>query len=37
MARLGYSMTDIGLFLNQPIIKEFVRRCDYNNIDIVES
>ena len=39
MARLGYSMLEIGLFLNQPIIKEFVSRCDKSGInqDVVKA
>lgn len=31
LMRLGYSMTDIGLFLNQPIIKEVCREAQLNS------
>lgn len=38
LARLGYSMLEIGLFLNQPIVKDFVDRCDKKglNSDIIK-
>lgn len=28
LIRLGYSMEEVGLFFNQPVVKEFCKRCD---------
>lgn len=28
LIRLGYSMEEVGLFFNQPVVREFCKRCD---------